>query len=116
MNNKILILIFSLLFSILLAGQGSAAKIPAPDKGDNFKAVTLEEADKLFKDGAQMIACHSHTTDFMKGHPKGTIHITCLVPKNHKKTNMPLGKVDFDLAQLPEDKSTPIITYCASSN
>jgi len=116
MNKKIHILIFSLLCLILWAGQGSAAKIPAPETGDNFKALTLEEAEKLFRDGAKMIACHSHTTDFMKGHPKGTIHITCLVPKDHKKTNMPLDKVDFDLAQLPDDKSTPIITYCASSN
>ncbi|MDD9304143.1 MAG: hypothetical protein HUK40_18060 [Desulfobacter sp.] len=116
MNKKFCILIFSLLFLILLAGQGAAAKIPAPEKGDNFKAVTLKEAEALLKDGAQMVACHSHTTDFMKGHPKGTIHITCLVPKDHKTTDMPLDKVDFDIAQLPDDKSTPIITYCALSN
>ena len=93
-----------------------AAKVPAPAKGgDGFKAITLKEAKSLHSNGAQMVACHSHTTDFMKGHPTGTIHITCLVPKDHKRTDMSLGKVDFDLAQLPKDKTIPIITYCASN-
>jgi len=70
---------------------------------------------KLHENGATVVACHSHTTDFMKGHPSGTIHITCLVPKDHKHIDMPLSEVDFDIAQLPKDKNTPIITYCASS-
>lgn len=93
-----------------------AAKVPAPDKGgDGFKATSLQEAKKLHSEGARMIACHSHTTDFMKGHPEGTIHITCLVPKDHKRVDMPLKMVDFDIAQLPKDKNSAIITYCASN-
>ena len=96
--------------------SGIAAKVPAPKQGgEGFKAVSLEEAKKLYDQGATVIACHSHTTDFMKGHPAGTIHITCLVPKDHKRTDMPLNKIDFDVTQLPKDKSTPIITYCASN-
>ena len=92
-----------------------AAKVPAPEKGgEGFKAVSLQEAKKLHSEGVTVIACHSHTTDFMKGHPTGTIHITCLVPKDHKRTDLPLDKIDFDVTQLPKDKSTPIITYCAS--
>jgi rhodanese-related sulfurtransferase len=116
MHKKISILILSLLLIIGFSTFAFAAKVPAPEKGgDGFKAVSLEEAKKLHEDGATVVACHSHTTDFMKGHPSGTIHITCLVPKDHKRTDMPLSEVDFDIAQLPKDKDTPIVTYCASN-
>ena len=116
MHRKIPIFGLSLLLIMGFSTFGFATKVPAPDKGgDGFKMVTLEESKKLHEDGATVVACHSHTTDFMKGHPSGTIHITCLVPKDHKRIDMPLGEVDFDIAQLPKDKSTPIITYCASS-
>ncbi len=116
MHRKISILILSLLLIVGFSASVLAAKVPAPEKGgEGFKAVSLEESIKLHGDGSTFIACHSHTTDFMKGHPSGTIHITCLVPKDHKRTDMPLSEVDFDIAQLPKDKSTPIITYCASS-
>lgn len=115
MHKKITIPILSLLLTIGFSTIGFTAKVPAPGKGgDGFKAVSLEEAKKLHKGGVTVVACHSHTTDFMKGHPPGTIHITCLVPKDHKRTDMPLSKVDFDLSQLPKDKNTPIMTYCAS--
>ena len=116
MYRKMPIFVLSLLLVIGFSTFGFAAKVPAPDKGgDGFKMVTLEEARKLHEDGATVVACHSHTTDFMKGHPSGTIHITCLVSKDHKHIAMPLSEVDFDIAQLPKDKNTPIITYCASS-
>ena len=116
MHRRISILILSLLLIVGFSASGLAAKVPAPEKGgEGFKAVSLEESKKLHGDGSTFIACHSHTTDFMKGHPSGTTHITCLVPKDHKRTDMPLSEVDFDIAQLPKDKSTPIITYCASS-
>jgi hypothetical protein len=115
MHRRILILILSLLLIVGFSASGLAAKVPAPEKGgDGFKAVTLKEAKKLHEDGVTVVACHSHTTDFMKGHPSGTIHITCLVPKDHKRTDMSLNKVDFDILQLPKDKNTPIMTYCAS--
>ena len=107
----------SLLLIIGFSTYGLAAKVPAPEEGgDGFKAVSLKEAKKLHEEGVMVVACHSHTTDFIKDHPSGTIHITCLVPKDHKRTDMPLNKVDFDISQLPKDKNTPIITYCASSN
>jgi len=116
MCRKISILIVSLLFIIGFSTFTLAAKVPAPLKGgDGFKAVSLKEAKKLHENGATIIACHSHTTDFMKGHPSGTIHITCLVPKDHKRIDVPLSGVDFDISQLPKDKNTPIVTYCASS-
>lgn len=116
MRGKIPVLILSLFLILGFSAFGFAAKVPAPEKGgDGFKAVSLEKAKQLHGNGALMVACHSHTTDFMKGHPAGTIHITCLVPKDHKRMDMPLSKVDFDIAQLPKDKNTPIITYCASS-
>ena len=55
---------------------GLTAKVPAPQKGgDGFKAVSLEEAKKLHENGAVIVACHSHTTDFMKGHPTGTHNV-----------------------------------------
>ena len=117
MHRRISILILSLLLIVGFSAAVLAAKVPAPDKGgEGFKAVSLEESKKLHGDVSTFIACHSHTTDFMKGHPSGTIHITCLVPKAHKHIDMPLNEVDFDIAQLPKDRSTPpIITYCASS-
>jgi len=116
MHRKLSILILSLLLIIGFSASGLAATVPAPEKGgEGFKAVSLEESKKLHENGATFIACHSHTTDFIKGHPSGTIHITCLVPKDHKRTNMPLSEVNFDIAQFPEEKNTPIVTYCASS-
>ncbi len=42
------------------------------------------------------------------------MHITCLVPKDHKKVDLPLDQVDFDAVQLPKDKNASIMTYCAS--
>lgn len=115
MKKKTLIFALSLFLMFGFSAFGFAAKVPAPDKGgDGFKAVSLEQAKKLHKEGATVVACHSHTTDFMKGHPGGTIHITCMVPKDHKRCDLPLDKVDFDIAQLPKDKNTPIVTYCAS--
>lgn len=112
--------VFGVVLSLMvIAGfstPGFAAKVPAPETGgEGFKAVSLKEAKKLHAEGAAVIACHSHTTDFMRGHPSGTLHITCLVPKAHKRTDMALSEVDFDVAQLPRDKQTPIVTYCASS-
>jgi len=116
MPKKIMIIVLGLLFIFGFTTLGLAAKVPAPQKGGKgFKAVDLEKAEKLYEQGVTVVACHSHTTDFMKGHPAGTIHITCLVPKDHKHTDMPLSKVDFDVAQLPQDKNKPIMTYCASS-
>lgn len=117
MQRKLSVFVLSLLMIAAFSTVSFAAKVPAPEKGgEGFKAVSLKEAKKLHENGAQIIACHSHTTDFMKGHPSGTIHITCLVPKDHKRTDMPLRDVDFDITQLPKDKSTSIVTYCASSN
>lgn len=116
MNRKVSILILAIFLVLGLSSLGLAAKVPAPDKGgDGFTLITLEEAQQLRENGAVVIACHSHTTDFMKGHPAGTIHITCLVPKDHKRTDLPLTDIAFAVDQLPEDKETPIITYCASN-
>ena len=76
MYREMPIFVLSLLLIIGFSTFGFAAKVPAPDKGgDGFKMVTLEEAKKLDENGATVVACHSHTTDFMKGHPSGTIHI-----------------------------------------
>jgi len=116
MSKKVMITVLALVFILGASTSGFAAKVPAPKQGgEGFKAVSLEEAKKLYEQGATFVACHSHSTDFMKGHPTGTIHITCLVPKDHKRTDMPLSKTDFDVAQLPKDKNKPIITYCASN-
>jgi len=116
MLKKTIILVLSLVCILGFSTLGLTAKVPAPQKGGyGFKAASLEEAKKLHETGATIIACHSHTTDFMNGHPSGTIHITCLVPKDHKRTNLPLSKVNFDITQLPKDKTTPIVTYCASN-
>lgn len=110
----VVVLCFSLMLGLSVAGF--AAKVPAPEEGgEGFKAATLEECKKLHEQGAVIVACHSHTTDFMKGHPPGTIHITCLTPKKHEYKELPLDQVDFDVAQLPKDKDTPIVTYCASN-
>jgi len=116
MYRKSLIILFSLLLVVAFSSWGLAAKVPAPEKGGHgFEAVSLKEAKRLVDEGAVVIACHSHTTDYMKGHVRDAIHITCMVPKDHKFTDFPLSKVDFNLALLPKDKSTPIITYCASN-
>lgn len=115
MRREILVIVLSLFLMAGLAGNGLAAKVLAPEQGgDGFKSATLEESKKLHEQGALIVACHSHTTDFMKGHPPGTIHITCLTPKNHEFKELPLEQVDFDVTQLPKDKNTPIVTYCAS--
>ena len=41
----------------------------------------------------------------MKGHPEGMIHITCLARLDHKKVDMSLNEVDFEIAQLLADKN-----------
>ncbi|MEA1966608.1 MAG: rhodanese-like domain-containing protein [Thermodesulfobacteriota bacterium] len=116
MHRKISIFVLSLLLTLGFSTFGFAAKVPAPDKGgQGFKAVSLKEAQKLNQEGAVVIACHSHTTDYLKGHVRGATHVTVMVPKDHKRINFPLDKVDFDLALLPKDKDTPILTYCASN-
>lgn len=116
MLRKTFVLMLSLSFMLGLCASGFAAKVLTPEQGgDGFKAASLEESKKLQEQGAQIIACHSHTTDFMKGHPPGTIHITCLTPKKHEFKDLSLEQVDFDVAQLPKDKNQTIITYCASN-
>lgn len=116
MRKKSLVFVLSLFMMLGFTVACFGAKVLTPEQGgDGFKAATLEEAKKLQDQGALIVACHSHTTDFMKGHPPGTIHITCLTPKNHEFKELPLDQVDFDVAQLPKDKNTPIITYCASN-
>ncbi len=116
MHRKISILILLLLLIVGFSTSSFAAKVPAPEKGgDGFKAVSLKEAKKLVDEGAVVIACHSHTTDYLKARTPTAMHITCMVPKDHKFTDLPLSKVDFDVAQLPEDKNIPIITYCAKN-
>lgn len=116
MQKKGIVFCLSVFLTLAFLTPGFAASVPAPETGgDGFQAVTLEEAKELHQNGATFVACHSHTTDFMKGHPTGTIHITCLVPKDHKRTDLPLNEVDFDVAQLPKDKNTALVTYCASS-
>ncbi len=116
MYKKVFVLCSILFFSLGVSFSAMAGKVPAPEKGgEGFKAVTLAEAKALVEDKETVVvACHSHTTDFMKGHPEGTIHITCMVPKDHKRTDLALDQIDFDIAQLPTDKSTPIMLYCAS--
>lgn len=115
MSRKLTVIVLSLFLLTGFSPSVFAGKVPAPAKGgDGFKAVTLAEAKDLQENGATFIACHSHTTDFMKGHPTGTIHITCMVPKDHKRIDLPLDKVDFDVTQLPKDKNTPVVMYCAS--
>ncbi len=116
MFRKVSTIVLLLFLSLVFSSSVFAAKVPAPaTAGDGFKMVTLAEAEKLFKDGAVFIACHSHTTDFMKGHPDGTIHVTCMVPKDHKSTDFSIDKVVFDMSLLPKDKKTPLIFYCASN-
>jgi rhodanese-related sulfurtransferase len=116
MRKKTFILLISLLATLAFSVSGFAAKVMTPEEGgEGFKVATLEESKKLQADGAIIVACHSHTTDFMKGHPPGTIHITCLTPQKHEFMDLKLDQVNFDVAQLPKDKNTPIITYCASN-
>jgi len=116
MRERTLIFLLSSLLVFCSSVPLLAAKVLAPEQGgDGFKAATLEECKQLREQGALIVACHSHTTDFMKGRPPGTIHITCLTPKNHEFKDLPLDQVDFDVSQLPKDKDTPIVTYCASN-
>ena len=116
MFRKNAIFLFALVLTIGLLTPGFAAKVPAPETGGpGFKAVNLKEARKLIDEGAVVIACHSHTTDYLKMRVPTAKHITCMVPKKHKFTNLPLDEVDFNVMELPKDKNTPIITYCAGN-
>lgn len=116
MHGKFFGFLLSLLLILGLATVSLASKADPPEQGDGFKAVNLEEAKKLHADGVTVIAAHSHTTDFMNGRPPGTKHITCMVPSDHKSADLPLASVDFDLAQLPQDKNAAIMMYCESSS
>ena len=115
MYKKFSLLLITITVIIGFSTSCFAAKIAPPQEaGKGFKVTNLEDAKKMHEDGATVIACHSHTTDFMKGHPQGTLHITCMVPKDHKRVDLPLDQVAFDVNELPVDKNANIITYCAS--
>lgn len=116
LHGKVLTFLLSITLILGLSTGSMASKGTPPEQGDGFKAVTLEEAKKLHADGVTVIAAHSHTTDYMNGRPPGTKHITCMVPGDHKRTDLALASVDFDLAQLPQDKNAPIMMYCESSS
>ena len=112
MLKKPIVLVLSLVFILGLSNLVIAAKFPAPQEGgQGFKAVSLEEARNLHENGATIVACHSHTTDFMKGHPTGTIHITCLVPKDHKRTDLPINKINFDMERLHVNNTEENCTF-----
>jgi hypothetical protein len=65
MSKKVMIIVLVLVFILGASTSGFAAKVPAPKQGgEGFKAVSLEEAKKLYEQGATFVACHSHTTDF----------------------------------------------------
>ncbi|MCK5403815.1 MAG: hypothetical protein KAI75_01255 [Desulfobulbaceae bacterium] len=116
MLKKLPLVLFAIAAIVGLSMPCFAAKIAPPDMaGDGFKKVSVADAQKMHKQGATVVACHSHSTDFMKGHPDGTVHITCMVPKDHKRVDLSLSKVLFDLNDLPADKNTAIIMYCASN-
>ncbi|MBC8208144.1 MAG: hypothetical protein H8E79_03115 [Desulfobulbaceae bacterium] len=115
MFRRMLLLLMTVTVITGLTAPCFAAKIAPPlEPGKGFHLATVDDAAKMHKDGATVVACHSHTTDYMKGHPEGTLYITCMVPADHKRVDVPLDKVLFDVNALPANKNSDIIMYCAS--
>ncbi len=70
MRKKIFLFTFSLIVVTAVSTVGFAASVPgAKTGGQGFEAVNLDEAKKLHDQGGTVVACHGHTTDFIKGHP-----------------------------------------------
>jgi hypothetical protein len=58
MSKKVMIMVLALVFLFGFSALGFAAKVPAPEQGGKgFKAVSLEEAKKLYEQGATVVAC-----------------------------------------------------------
>ena len=85
----------------------------SPESLAGAKVVSPKEAREIQKNGGVMIACYTHMTDWMEKRPVGAIHITVDVPKDHKREDLPLEDVQFDMTALPKDKNTAIILFCA---
>ena len=84
-----------------------------PEQLDGVTTIDSKQARKLQKEGALMVACYTHMTDWMEKRPKGAIHVTMDVPSDHKRPDMPLEWAKFDVSALPKDKNTPMVMFCA---
>jgi len=93
--------------------MSEAAKGTTPDSLEGARVVSPKEARQIQARGGLLIACYTHMTDWVQARPVGSVHITMDVPKDHKRTDFDLKNAQFDMSALPQDKSLPIVVFCA---
>lgn len=89
------------------------AKGTTPTSLEGANVVSPKEARQIQAQGGLLIACYTHMTDWVQARPVGAIHITMDVPKDHKRTDFDLKEAQFDMSALPQDKTLPIVVFCA---
>ncbi len=93
--------------------MNEVAKGTTPTSLEGARVVSPGEARQIQTGGGLLIACYTHMTDWVQARPVGSIHLTMDVPKDHKRTDFYLKDAQFDMSALPEDKSLPMVVFCA---
>ena len=102
--------LFAILMGILMAGmlvigQAQPAKAMTPDEivaaaAANITSVSATEAKPYF-DSKVLFIDVREPSEYQAGHIPGAV-------------NIPRGILEFNIAKLAADKSTPMVVYCAS--
>ena len=93
--------------------MSEAVKGATPTSLEGARVVSPKEARQIQAQGGLLIACYTHMTDWVQARPVGAMHITMDVPKDHKRTDFDLKDAQFDISALPQDKSLPMVVFCA---
>ncbi len=93
--------------------MSEAVKGITPTSLEGVQVVSPQEARQIQAQGGALIACYTHMTDWVQARPVGARHITMDVPKDHKRPDFDLREAQFDMSALPEDKSRPLVVFCA---
>jgi len=105
---KASLLTFVAATAMSIAGFASANETPSSLKGAEI--VDAAKAKALVDGGAKMIDTRV-SNEYAEAHIKGAISAP-YKEKSAKKADFDASLDSFDLAKLPADKSTPIITQC----
>lgn len=105
---KTVVLSFAAAGAIVASSVASAADTPASLKGAEI--VDAAKAKALMASGAKMIDTRV-SNEFAEGHIVGAVSVP-YKEKSAKAADFDAATDSFDLAKLPTDKSTPIITQC----
>ena len=96
-------LLFSLVLTFVLVGckDASPAAATEADQGVTIAEISVEDTDKAIQAGAVAVDANSERTRKKNGTVPDAVILT--------------SSQEYELAQLPEDKSKDLIFYCSST-